>query len=479
MKPLFSERVQLNEYILKNFLKKVSYGRVSELASDMGLPYGLVYNLVHGRINSLSAENYKLIFGEEPPTQASKKVDGTYFRDLVRLWRYLNYGATVASLYREFYKDKKNKKIDYRIFSGFTKTVDRCLERVMEEKYLAQGFNRSEIEEMINEFTKIEYEKRVFYKKIKPILDYLETNLRVHPSRILNQVAIRYEYGELKTVPKKVYDHALMLKKRTKDAIRTGSKYEIERIREEIYGGKVGFTLFSEIEEELNFLKKYGREGIKKYLGRSISYYKKSTMKRIASWRAEKIKRTCNEMINNQPELALLTLPKYHLRIRIKRLLTVLKSYLIAKIITGGDEIENHILMSERYRNKEYQTEKHGFISMEKAAYFLGMSKIAFDMLVAAHSEIFRRIGHYNKGWYLPYLYLKKIREKKEFDLIKAKYEILANDYEKSYRRGEYIPQNVPVSKDNSPQKMKKAEQQVAMGKGFSGLSSEVCSYLC
>ena len=67
---------------------------------------------------------------------------------------------------------------------------------------------------------------------------------------------------------------------------------------------------------------------------------------------------------------------------------------------------------------------------MDKTAYFLGMSKIAFDLLVAAHSDIFRRIGTYNKEWYLPYQYLKKLKEKKEFDLIKAKYERLSKDYE-------------------------------------------------
>lgn len=79
------QRVELNEEILKKILKVISSGRVSEVANDVGLPYDLVYNLVHGRINSLSAENYKLIFGEEPPTQAVKRVNGAYFREMVQL----------------------------------------------------------------------------------------------------------------------------------------------------------------------------------------------------------------------------------------------------------------------------------------------------------------------------------------------------------------------------------------------------------
>ena len=76
-------RVELNEEILKKILKRISSGRVSEVADDIGLPYDLVYNLVHGRINSLSAENYKLIFGEEPPKQAIKRVNGKYFRESI------------------------------------------------------------------------------------------------------------------------------------------------------------------------------------------------------------------------------------------------------------------------------------------------------------------------------------------------------------------------------------------------------------
>ena len=63
MKSTDQQKVELSEQILKNFLKRISNGKVSELAKDLGLPYELVYNLVHGRINSLSADNYKIIFG--------------------------------------------------------------------------------------------------------------------------------------------------------------------------------------------------------------------------------------------------------------------------------------------------------------------------------------------------------------------------------------------------------------------------------
>ena len=434
MKSSGQKRVKLSEQILNNLLKRISNGRVSELASDMGLPYGLAYNLVRGRIKSLSLDNYKLIFREEPPYQTLKRVDGAYFRGMVRLWLYLNDDVTEADLYREFYRGKKFRKIDYRIFSGVTKTVENNLERVMEQKFFVHEFNRSEIKKLIKELVLIEDEERVFYTEIKPVLGYLEKTLEVNPTRVLNQHFARYEYGELKTVSKKVYDYALKLKKRTENALSSGSKYEVEKIWEEIYGKRKGLTLYSEIEEELDFLKYYGGKSPKQYLGRSISYYKKSRLKRIASWRVQKIKDACSELINNKPELALETLPKSHARMRIKKLLSVLKSYSIVRAIKDKGGTERRILTPVYYYKKEYETEKYGFISMDKAAYFLGMSKIAFDLLVVEHIDIFRRIGTYNKEWYLPYLYLKKLKEKKGFDLIKGKYEVLAKNYEESHR---------------------------------------------
>ena len=92
------QRVELNEEILKKVLKRISSGRISEVADDIGLPYDLVYNLLHGRINSLSAKNYKLIFGEAPPKQAVKRVDSAYFREMVRLWLFLNGDVSEADV---------------------------------------------------------------------------------------------------------------------------------------------------------------------------------------------------------------------------------------------------------------------------------------------------------------------------------------------------------------------------------------------
>ena len=426
------QRVELNEEILKKILKRISSGRISEVADDIGLPYDLVYNLVHGRINSLSAENYKLIFGEAPPNQAVKRVDGAYFREMVQLWLFLNSDVSEADLYREFYRDKNVKKVDYRIFSEVTQTVEKKIEQAMEQKFIDQGFDRFDIIELIRELFFIEKQERVLYKDIKPILSFLAETLEINPTRILNQWFVRYEDGELKTVSKKVYDNALALKNRTESALRSGSRHKVEKIREEIYGKKTGYTLFSEIEEELEFLKKFGGKNSRQYLGRSVSHYKKSRLKRIASWRALKIKDACRKLIDDHPEFALKSLPNFHKRTKLIILLTVLKSYSISKVIKEEDDIERIILMPSKYY-KEYNTNEYGLISLNKAGYFLEMSKTAFDLLVSEHLDVFRRIGTYNKEWYLPYLYLEKIKEKSGFDIVKAKYEMLAKNIKHEY----------------------------------------------
>jgi len=192
IKSSVEQRVELNEEILKKILKRISSGRISEVADDIGLPYDLAYNLVHGRINSLSAENYKLIFGEEPPKQAIKRVDGTYFKEMVKLWLFLNDDVSEADLYWEFYRNKDVKKVDYRIFSEVTQTVEKNIEHAMEQKFIDQGFYRPDIKELIRELHLMEKQERVLYKDIKPILKFLEETLEINPTRILNQWFVRY-----------------------------------------------------------------------------------------------------------------------------------------------------------------------------------------------------------------------------------------------------------------------------------------------
>ena len=146
--------------MLKNFLENIMRGSVSEFCEAKGLSYTLAYNLAHGRIHSLSAEDYRLIFGEEPPIQEQKRVDGAYFRRMVELWLFLNEGITKSDLYREFYSGRKFRKVDYRIFVGAVRTVEVRLESMMEQKFLDQGVGRAEIESWLEEFYEIKDERQ-------------------------------------------------------------------------------------------------------------------------------------------------------------------------------------------------------------------------------------------------------------------------------------------------------------------------------
>lgn len=133
-------RVRLTRKILKNFFENTFKDSVPEFSKKTGLPYLLIYNLVHGRIKTLSLRHYRKIFGEDPPPQEVKRVDGEYFRDMVDLWVFLNDHVTKSDIYLEFYGWKQPKKIDYRLFSGHTKTVESRLEQLMEKNSWTTGW---------------------------------------------------------------------------------------------------------------------------------------------------------------------------------------------------------------------------------------------------------------------------------------------------------------------------------------------------
>jgi hypothetical protein len=105
-------RIRLTRQNRKYFLENILGNRpIGEFSKNRGLPYALIYNLVHARINSLSPRNYREIFRQDPPSQQPERVDGTYFRDMVALWIFLNHTITKSDLYLEFYGEKNPKKM--------------------------------------------------------------------------------------------------------------------------------------------------------------------------------------------------------------------------------------------------------------------------------------------------------------------------------------------------------------------------------
>jgi hypothetical protein len=427
-------RVKLTEQILKHFHANIFKQNVSALVKESGRPYTLLYNLARGRIKSLSARDYRLIFDEEPPPQEVLKVDGKFFRCMVDLWIFLNDHKTKSNLFLEFYGEKHPKKTDYRIFSGQTKTVDTRLEKMMEKKFADSGTDKSILKKWIREFSLLKRAERIPYKVIRPDLLFLRNALGINPTRVLNQSFDRYESGELKSVPKNVYDKTLIFKKSAAKALNSGLRFEVEKFMEEVYGIKEGFTLYSEVSGELWFLQKYARKSPRKYLGRSPSAYERGRLKRIASWRAQKIRDDCDASIMQRPDFPILSLPKSYQKMWLNKLLAVLVSYREVLLFEHEDiAFEKRILTPLHYSN-EYKKRKHGFTQVDKASYTLGMRKKAFDLMVAKHCDIFRSVGTYSNKWYLSDLYLKELTEKKFFDLITVKYELMAK-YESRFKR--------------------------------------------
>jgi hypothetical protein len=430
----FKPRIVLTKKMMGEFFTRIFKGGVPELSAVTGLPYDLVYNVVHGRIRSLSASDYRTIFGDEPPRQAQKRVGARYFREMVKLWLFLNPHVTEAELYREFNEGRRFKKIDYRIFSGSKlKSVSAEAERWMEEKFLGQGFTRPEIEEGIAEIESTGYKEKVPYPNIKPLLEYLE-NIGVSATKMLNQWSARYESGELRNVPKGVYDRAIKVKARAEKALASGSPYAMEELKEEIYGRRRGLVLFSEVEKELRCLRKYGTKSIKGYLGRSIKNYEQGKLKRVSVGRARKIKKSFEQLMKQNPPIPLLSLPEACRVKAARRVIAAVESVLVAKLLRDTKGAYETSVLRPSFGSFKGGMEKEiqVYILLDEAAKAWGMSTKAFDLLLAFHSDLFKKMGKYEGKWFLPDHYLYELLQKEGFAYIRAKYEWLANKAEES-----------------------------------------------
>jgi hypothetical protein len=462
-------RVYITKEMLSHFVVGTFKGAVSGFAREKGLPYSLVYNLLRGRIKTIAARDYEKIFGEKPPARQLERVDGRYFRGMVRLWLFLNHDAQKKDLYKEFYPEKRIKKVDSRIFSGKVRTIEIRLEKIMEQKFFDQGLDTPEITTWIEDLRQSEHEERVPYEETRPVLAYLHQVLEISPSSVLNQRIGRYESGELKTISMDRYHHISHLKEKVDRALRSGSKSHMPRLLEEICGRTDGMTLFSEIEDQLDFLRKYGKKGTKQYLGRSVSHYKKSQLRRIATWRAQKIQRDCSELVGMIPHITLASLPKCLIERKVSKLISVLKSCLVEKLIKEeGQTYERLVLMPPSHHIEEFKREGHGFTLMDHAASVLGMSKTAFDWMVATHANIFRRIARYDGGWWLSNLYIKALNQEEGFQMVKAKYACLVKRRTHSHQSDEGEGQD-DSSQDQAQGSSKTSVMQGSQNRGAAG----------
>lgn len=421
-------RIEITEEMRDRLSARDRKGEVSRLSARTGLRYSLIYNLVRGRIHSLSVAEYRRIFGEDPPVQAQERVKGDYFRGMVRLWMFLHQGIKEKDLYREFYGDGKSlKRAEYRIFSGATKTVEARLERAMEQKFLSQGLDRSQVIRWIHEFEEGDDQERVPYEKARADLQFLRETLGIHPTHLLRRGLGLYEQGQLKSISKQLHDDVLALKEKTQKALEQGSRLDLERLREEVYGKRKNLVRFYEVEEDLKFLQTWAGVGAKKYLGRSAGIYRRALLKRIASWRAERIREDCDRAAAEVHHVPLLSLPARHVAAKTETLILFLKALAVQRLIADKTLSHERLVMTPKHHSKEeYENGGYGFLTFQGAATFLGMKQKAFDLLVAAHRDIFMRIVKYDKIWLIPELYLKELLQDENFPLVKAKYELLA-----------------------------------------------------
>ena len=425
-------RIELTDQDLKHLVEIHAPLSVPALANRTGLPYMQVYNIVHGRVRSISDRHYRLLFGQAPPPRTPKKVDGTAFRAMVDLWLFLNEDTTRSDLSRDFYRGKHPKKPDLRIFSGQIRMVPPRLEHMMRKKFSDAGVDGQQLDRWLDELAMLPPGGRVPYRRIKPVLHFIRDALGVHPTSILSQSVERYETGMLKSVSRNIFNRAVTLKHKTEKALTTGRKRDIERLKEAISGGKGGYTRYLEVEEELTFLRRYAKKSAKSYLGRSSWTYKAGRAKRIADWRARKILQDCDRFIRETPDLPLSALPHSWKGKRIRMLLDVLVAR-TTRLLSEQEGLvfEKRVLRPSHARG-EYINQKHGFTRFDMASGVLGMKKKAFDLMVAKNCDIFRSVGRYTKRWYLSDLYLKELSEKEFFDLISAKYESMAKTLNRS-----------------------------------------------
>ena len=410
------------EYLQNN----VDAASVSSVARRAGLPYLLVYNIAQGRVKSMSARNYRKLFRQEPARETLLKVDGTYFRAMTDLYLYLMSDVTKADLFREFYPGSTPRKIDYRLFNGQIPRVDFRLVEIMEAKFAAQGLGPDTVRRWIGEQRRTAFAGRVPYSAIRPALGYLQSELGIHPTFLLNQGVGRYETGDLKSVAGRRYEIVTALQKRVKHLVDEGRSSELAALKESLYGEKPGYTRFAEVTEALTFLQRYAGAGPKKYLGRSRKIYDEGGAKRIPDWQAERIWTDCEAFIFQNPELPLRVLPAASQKRRIASLLSVLVLRTTDLLYRDEGIVFEKQILRPKHHKSVYMAEAHGFTQVDMASSALGMKQKAFDLMVAMNCEIFKGIGKYTRRWYLPDQYLEEIRQKEPFGLIKAKYELLA-----------------------------------------------------
>ncbi|MEJ2723285.1 MAG: hypothetical protein P8175_01320, partial [Deltaproteobacteria bacterium] len=218
-----------------------------------------------------------------------------------------------------------------------------------------------------------------------------------------------------------IYSRALEFKQRVEKALESGSRFEKEKLREEIYRSRQGLILFSELEDILRLLTKYGKKSSKRYLGRAISTYKKGKLNRIAAWRARRIKADWRRFIQQKPDVPLMELPAEDFKAQLLQLLYVLKFRLLNRLIQeGGQGYEQAVLMPSLPATVRDRTARADLTKMDEAATILNMDGKAFDLMVARHSALLRKVRRDADAANLPMTRGRSERDHKDLKVLVA-----------------------------------------------------------
>jgi hypothetical protein len=120
-------------------------------------------------------------------------------------------------------------------------------------------------------------------------------------------------------------------------------------------------------------------------------------------------------------------LPFEDLKGQLQHLLVLLKFHLVNRLLLEGEPVyEQAVLMPSHPIAEKDKTGHADLTKIDEAASVLSMEGKAFDLMVAKHSGLLRKLAIHKDQWCLPAWYVEELKDKKEFELIKAKYEILA-----------------------------------------------------
>jgi hypothetical protein len=120
-------------------------------------------------------------------------------------------------------------------------------------------------------------------------------------------------------------------------------------------------------------------------------------------------------------------LPLEDLKDQLHELLVILKSHLVKGLLReSAHGYEQAVLMPSHPATEKDKTAHADLTRMDEAASVLNMDGKAFDLMVAEHSGLLRKLATHKGQWCLPAWYVEELKDKKEFELIKTKYELLA-----------------------------------------------------